>query len=139
MNRAKLAKTIFRKLGIALVAVCLMLACLVLVNQPAASQTLPSLSAQVRNLKSRISRVEAEVRNLRSSTSRIPRPNVNSRPSPAPVSPPPHRSDRNQSENQVVNSSDPMFKRLATLVIELKEEVRAMEKRIDALEQTNSS
>ena len=137
MARAKLAQTIFRKLGIVLVALSLMLACLVLVNQPAASQTLPSLSAQVRNLKSRISRVEAEVRNQRSSTSRNSRPNVNSRPSPAPFSPP-NRSDRNRFDNQVVNSSDPMFKRLATLVIELKEEVRAMEKRIDVLEQKNS-
>ncbi len=137
MARAKLAKTIFRKLGIVLVALSLILACLVFVDQPVASQTLPSLSAQVRNLKSRISRVEAEVRNQRSSTSRNSSPNVNSRPSLAPVSPP-NRSDRNRSENQVVNSSDPMFKRLATLVIELKEEVRAMEKRIDVLEQTNS-
>ena len=136
MARAKLAKTIFRKLGIVLVALSLILACLVFVDQPVASQTLPSLSAQVRNLRSRIARVEAEVRNQRSSTSRISRPNQTSR--PRPTSPPSSRTNRNQSENQVINSSDPMFKRLATLVIELKEEVRAMEKRIDVLEQTNS-
>ena len=136
MTRAKLAKSLFRKLGIVLAALCLMLTCLILVNQTANSQTLPSVSAEVRNLRSRIARVEAEVRNLRSSTSRISRPNRNSRPRTDQLAPP-SRNNRNQANDQVVDSSDPMFKRLATLVIELKEEIREIDKRLVLLEQKN--
>lgn len=137
MTRLKLAKNLSRKFGIALVSLSfiasLVLAGLVFVSSPAASQSLIGIDSEVRNLRSRISRVEAEVRNLRSATSRIPRSNRNPRSRPAPVAP--NRSNRNQVDDQVVASSDPMFKRLATLIIELKEEVRAIDKRLVILEQ----
>ena len=137
MTKKKLAKSLFRKFDIVVAAFCLMLMCLILVNQPANSQTLPSVSAEVRNLRSRIARVEAEVRNLRSSTSRIARPSRNSRQRSTPETPP-NLNNRSQINNQELENSDPMFKRLATLVIELKEEVRAIDKRLVTLEKENS-
>lgn len=137
MTRKKLAKTIMRKWFIVFFALCLTLTGLVFVSQPVSSQSLNGVLSEVRTLRSRIGRLESEVRNLRSSTSRISRPNVSSRQKPVTI-PAPNRNRSSLDDDRVVDSSDPMFKRLATLVIELKEEVRAMEKRLVILEQKNS-
>ncbi len=135
--KVRLSKIISSRFWIILLALCLTLTGLVFVRQPASSQSLNSVFSDVRSLRSRIGRLESEVRNLRSSTSRVSRPNVNSRQSP-PLTPAPNRNRTSGQGERVVESSDPMFKRLATLVIELKEEVRAMEKRLVILEQKNS-
>ena len=87
-------------------------------------------------LESRIARIEAENFQLRSQVSRIesqlaqlsgrtrPQPSTPNQPVPQ-IS---YRTNRRQ-----VSSSDPMFDRLATLVIELKERVQSLEAQVGEL------
>lgn len=79
--------------------------------------------AETLNLKRQIRQLEGEIR-------RLNRNNMRSNsltPSPIP---------RNPSTNyRSVGRSDPMFERLATLLIELKEDVHNLDKRITAIEQ----
>lgn len=89
-------------------------------------------------LESRIARLEAENFQLQSQVNRIEsqlvqlsgRPLSSSqRPNPNP--PTPQISPRNNRRQ--VSSSDPMFERLATLVIELKERVQSLEAQVTEL------
>jgi cell division protein FtsB len=83
-------------------------------------------------LESRISALEAENFQLRSQITRIESQLTGlSRQSPAdPIRVPSQVPPR---ANQQVSSSDPMFKRLATLVIELKERIQALEAQVAEL------
>jgi cell division protein FtsB len=73
-------------------------------------------------MRSQISNLESQLSALRGqSPSQIPSP---SRPAPPPVTPRPNRQ---------VSSSDPMFDRLATLVIELRERIKALEAQVAEL------
>jgi uncharacterized protein YceH (UPF0502 family) len=87
-------------------------------------------------LESRISRLEADNFQLRSLLSRIESQlsavSARSLPqNPSPIRPPaPSVPPR---VNRQVSSSDPMFNRLATLVIELKERVQALEAQVAEL------
>lgn len=87
-------------------------------------------------LESRISRLETDNFQLRSLISRIESqlsavsgrtlsPNPSPTRSPAPSVPP--------RANRQVSSSDPMFNRLATLVVELKERIQALEAQVAEL------
>ena len=84
--------------------------------------------AETLNLKRQIRQLEGEIRrlnraNTRSNSSipdRIPRSTFSNPP---------------VVNNQPVGRSDPMFERLATLLIELKEDVRNLDKRMTAIEQ----
>lgn len=95
------------------------------------------LKAQVSaGLESRLARVEAENLQLRSQISRIEsqlnqfqgrtpsRPNLSTPVRPSTSSTIPYRGSTSTL------SSDPMFQRLATLVIELKERIQALEAKI---------
>lgn len=78
----------------------------------------------VSSLAARVSRLESENFQLRSRLSRLEnRIGQVNRPTPTlpQTSPPPELSDRPSA------ATDPMFDRLATLVIELKERVQALE------------
>ncbi|MBD0346906.1 MAG: hypothetical protein ICV63_19180 [Coleofasciculus sp. Co-bin14] len=84
-------------------------------------------------LESRVSALEAENFQLRSQITRIEsqltglsRQSSSSDPIRVPSQAPPRA-------NQQVSSSDPMFKRLATLVIELKERIQALEAQVAEL------
>ena len=102
------------------------------INQLSASaQSDLKLKSDIISLQARIGRLEQEVSRLRSS-------NTSSRNS----SVPPRQSNSiPQTGNppvingQPIGKSDPMFKRLATLVIELKEDIRNIEQRLTKVEQ----
>ena len=90
----------------------------------AKAQTLSSLKGRVSRLESanarlsnRLSRLESQVKRGRSPNSLANR---------EPISPP--------SPSPAPSIDDPMFDRLATLVIELKERINALEARVEALE-----
>ena len=91
----------------------------------ARNQSLGSLNSRVSRvesenirLRARITRLENQLRNLRQI-----KPSGRTEPLPLPPSGP------------APSRNDPMFDRLATLVIELKERMNALEDRMDALEQ----
>ncbi|WP_246141976.1 hypothetical protein [Hyella patelloides] len=102
-------------------------------NKPVASQSITGINAEISRLRSRINRVESEIRNLRPSSSA---PNL-----PANKSPRESVSDNFNNppviNNQAIGRSDPLFERLATLLIELKEDVRDIESRLVTLEERN--
>ena len=84
--------------------------------------------AETLNLKRQIRQLEGEIRRLNRANTRsnsvipdrVPRSTFNNPP---------------VVNNQPVGHSDPMFERLATLLIELKEDVRNLDKRMTAIEQ----
>lgn len=82
-------------------------------------------------LRSQIDRIESQLNRL---TSRADFPRVEiARPTPAPL--PPRATPR---VNRQTTSQDPMFSRLATLVIELKERVKALEAQVAQLKRQQS-
>jgi hypothetical protein len=88
---------------------------------------LASLKSDFFALSSRVSHLESEVNRLGSSASlrQSPSPHLPSRRSPPIV------------EGVPIGRSDPMFERLANLMIELKERVNGLEKRMTQLEKKN--
>ncbi len=84
--------------------------------------------AETLNLKRQIRQLEAEIRrlnqnNMRSNSlmpSRVPRSTFSNPP---------------VVDNRPIGHSDPMFERLATLLIELKEDVKNLDRRMTAIEQ----
>ena len=105
---------------------CFLIVLLLLLSSGiASSQNLGALNSRVSRLesensrlRSRITRLESQLRSIR-----LKKPSGDTEPLPLPRSDPAPSSD------------DPMFDRLATLVIELKERMNAFEDRMDALEQ----
>jgi len=94
------------------------------------------LSAQVSSqLGSRVSRLETENTTLRSRISRlenaISRLSQGGSGSQIQIEPPP------EATPPTLRSDDPMFDRLATLVVETKQQVLALEERVAALEAQN--
>ncbi len=99
-------------------------------NRLVKAQSITTLNAEIIGLRTKVNRLESEVRNLRRSISsnRIT-PNISQREVPSSsINNPP------AIDNTVVGRSDPLFQRLATLVIELKEDVRNLDQRLEALE-----
>ena len=99
---------------------------------------LPQISnAQNARLESQISRLESDIFQIRSRLSnlesQISRVDRSSRtPSPTPQLPSP-------DQRTSIPPSDAMFDRLATLVIELKERIQVLEKKVAALEENPSN
>lgn len=85
------------------------------------AQSITSLSSEISRLRTRVNQLESEVRNLSRSMPRTTQPRQ--------VSPP-----RTIDRGSTVELSDPMFQRLATLVIELKEQVKDLDKRVKKIE-----
>lgn len=92
---------------------------------PVASQSLTNINAELSSLRSRVNRLESEIR-------RIGRPSnlPNTRPTNPPGNTPPANIDGN-----LVGRSDPLFERFATLLIELKEDVRDLNTRLTEIEE----
>ncbi|RAM48214.1 MAG: hypothetical protein C6Y22_29170 [Hapalosiphonaceae cyanobacterium JJU2] len=91
-----------------------------LFSHPAASQQIES---RLNNLEADFNRLESQVNQLQSQLSNRP---SSSRRTTITPSPP---SRRNLSQQK-----DPMFDRLATLVVEVKRQVQGLEKRVTQLE-----
>jgi uncharacterized protein YceH (UPF0502 family) len=83
-------------------------------------------------LESRVSALEAENFQLRSQINRI-ESQLGSLGRQSPPDPIRVSAQAPSRANQQVSSSDPMFKRLATLVIELKERIQALEAQVAEL------
>jgi hypothetical protein len=105
-------------------------------NQPLLAQSDLSLKSDIISLESRLNRLEQEVTRLRSITSsqlNVPAAELKERSTP-PVS-------RNTTGNpavvngQVIGRTDPLYSRLATLLIELREEVTSLDRRLTEIEQ----
>ena len=79
------------------------------------AQSDTAVRSELTSLRNRVSRLEGEIRRL----------SGGSRPLPAPPI---------REEGEAIGASDPMFARLATLVIELKEDIRELQKRVTVLE-----
>lgn len=100
------------------------------------SRSCTSVASASSGLEARLSRLEAENFQLRSQVNRLETQvnrlsGLSSRDRPAPTltpTPPP------RVPSQSMLGEDPMFKRLATLVIELKERVAALEAKVEELE-----
>ncbi|AFZ34185.1 hypothetical protein Sta7437_0585 [Stanieria cyanosphaera PCC 7437] len=99
-------------------------------HQKILSQSSTEFSGEISSLRSRISRLESDVRRLNQMNLRSDRaytqPSQESLPS---ISNPP------SVNGQSIGRSDPMFERLATLLIELKEDVRNFDQRLTTIEQ----
>ena len=80
-----------------------------------------SLTSEVNSLRIRVNRLESEIRNLRN----LSRRNLPTSRSTIPL---------DRSRPRAIESDDPMFQRLATLVIELKEEINDLETRLKKVE-----
>lgn len=100
-------------------------------HHSASAQSDITLKSDIITLKARISRLEQEVSRLRSANRNLRQPSV-----PRQQSPPAKQNRENSSiaNERFVTSSDPMFDRLATLVIELKEDVRNIDQRLTKIE-----
>lgn len=108
-----------------------------MLDQPLLAQSDLSLKSDIISLESRLNRLEQEVTRLRSSSSSsqidVPATKLKE-PSTPPVSP---TTNGNPAvvNGQVIGRTDPLYSRLATLLIELKEEVASLERRLTEIEQ----
>jgi hypothetical protein len=109
-----------------------------MVNQPLLAQSDLRLESDIISLKSRINRLEQEVNYLRSSTnSRSPSSRSLELTPPKPNQPStPPNSGITIVDGKVIGRSDPLYSRLATLLIELKEQVNNIDSRLTAIEKT---
>jgi outer membrane murein-binding lipoprotein Lpp len=117
------------------IIIVLILGLILLASKPVSSQSITGINAEISGLRSRISRLESEVRNLRSGNLSpapgIPKTNPEAEANSDSFNNPPVVDDR------AIGRSDPLFERLATLLIELKEDVNNLENRVDILEGNN--
>jgi BMFP domain-containing protein YqiC len=95
-----------------------------LLNQSVFAQSDTAVRSELTSLSNRISRLESQIGRL-GSGSRTPVPSYTPR---QPSSPP------RVVNGEIIGESDPMFERLATLVIEIREDVRNLDKRMKVLE-----
>jgi outer membrane murein-binding lipoprotein Lpp len=118
-----------------LIVIVLILGLILLVSKPVSSQSITGINAEISGLRSRINRLESEVRNIRpgnfNSAPGIPKTSPETEANPDNFNNPPAVND------QAIGRSDPLFERLATLLIELKEDVNNLENRVDILEGNN--
>ena len=93
-------------------------------NSPVTSQSTTSINAEISSLRSRVNRLESEIRRLsRSGNLSTPRETT-----------PPRKTSPSTIDGNLIGSSDPLFERFATLLIELKEDVRDLNKRLIEVE-----
>jgi hypothetical protein len=111
------------------------------VNQPLLAQSDLNLKSDIISLQSRISRLEQEVNYLRSSrstrNSSFQSPDLTATKLKQPSTPPTDRTtiiNPPVVDGQAIGRSDPLYSKLATLLIELKEEVRNLDRRLTAIE-----
>ncbi|MBE9166519.1 hypothetical protein IQ238_02850 [Pleurocapsales cyanobacterium LEGE 06147] len=92
------------------------------------AQSTTDFRAEITNLRTRVSQLEREVRRLSQSSNRTTQSATDRIGSQSTVGNPP------LVNGQPIGQSDPMFERLANLVIELKQEVRELEQRLVEIE-----
>ena len=113
----------FKKIAL-LCIVLVLIAWGALIPAPASSQVesrINALEVDINGIASRLNRIEVQLNQLSSGS---PRGTLSA------PSPPPSNSQRNRSEL----NREQMFDRLATLVIELKQQIIALEARVSKLE-----
>jgi len=117
------------------IAICLSIA----ISQPSLAQGDFKFRADIISLQSRIGRLEQEVSRLRSSNSRASN-------STAPIKSPANTPNSNitivsppEVDGQIIGRSDPLYERFATLLIELKEDVKNLDRRLTEIEDKASS
>ncbi|GFE68284.1 hypothetical protein [Chroococcus sp. FPU101] len=104
--------------------ILLSLLCVLVLNQSVFAQSDTAVRSELSSLSSRVSRLESQIGRL-GSGSRSPSPSYTPRqPSTSP----------RVVNGQLIGESDPMFERLSTLVIEIREDVRKLDKRVKTLE-----
>ena len=96
---------------------------------PVSAQSPTRLNAEISSLRSRVNRLESEIRRLNKSVSSTNIAEPERSPQPSRSSPPPTVVD-----GQIIGRSDPIVERLAILVIELKEDLRSLDRRVTELE-----
>ncbi len=100
-----------------------------LIPAPASSQVesrINALEVDINGIESRLNRIEAQLNQVGNGSPRAPL---------SAPSPPPSNSQRNRPEL----NREQMFDRLATLVIELKQQINALEARVSKLESQRSA
>ena len=97
-----------------------------------------NLNSDIISLRARISRLEQEVNRLQSirpatapPSNQIKNPQSIPTPRPTVVNPP-------IVNGRAIGKSDPLYERLATLLIELKEDVRDIDSRLSEIERANA-
>lgn len=107
-------------------------------KQEVLAQSSTEFRSEISSLRIRISSLESEVRrlsqmNFKSNYGTPPHPNLtNQTDLPSIINPP-------RVDGESVGKSDPMFERLATLLIELKEDVRSLKRRLTTVEKEISN
>jgi polyhydroxyalkanoate synthesis regulator phasin len=97
-------------------------------DRPLSAQSTTDFRAEITNLRTRVSQLEREVRRLSQASNRTTQSAAERTESQSTVTNPP------LVNGQSIGRSDPMFERLANLVIELKQEVRELEQRVVEIE-----
>lgn len=126
---ALLVRSRNRQQLIVLIALFLTIVNIVIVvwHQPATAQSSSITNTELIMLRNRVSRLENQI-------NRISGLNRN-RFEPSPSSPPPAITETPPVvDGQPIGRSSPMYERLATLVIELKEDVQNLQQRVNQLE-----
>lgn len=110
----------------------------IVIDSPSSAQSNLNLRSDITSLNSRISRLEQEVNRLRNGGRGLsptpPKANQPARPStpnPTFINPP-------VVNGEPIGRSDPLYERFATLLIELKEDIKSLDRRLNELETANS-
>ena len=96
---------------------------------PVAAQSPTRLNAEITSLRGRVNRLESEIRRLNKLTPSTNLANPRRSPELTPSSNPPAVVDGN-----IIGRSDPTVERLSILLIELKEDVQNLDRRVTELE-----
>ena len=104
-----------------LVIIILLIVIFIQQINPVSASVENRLRGEINCLQARVSRLESAVTNLRQGSNN----NNNS---------PPLNSSPQIVDGEIIGRSDPLFERLSTLVIDLKERVMGLEKRMNQLE-----
>ena len=99
-------------------------------SYPVAAQSTININADIINLRTRINRLEQEVNRLRN-LNYSSRGNISH---PTKATSPPDKDNPPIVDGCAFGASDPSYERLATLLIELKEDVRDIDKRLTEIE-----
>jgi len=93
---------------------------------PSKAQSNTAVRSELISLRNRVDRLESQIRGITirgGNTTPIPQ----------------QRSETGIVDGEVIGRSDPLFERLATLVIELKEDLKKLEQRVQVLEKETVS
>lgn len=99
---------------------------------PVAAQSPTRLNAEITSLRSRVNRLESEIRRV----NKLTPPTNLANPERSPESPIRSGIPPTVVEGEIIGRSDPTVERLSILLIELKEDVQSLERRVTELEKT---